>query len=279
MAKYIVAVSGGVDSVVLLDMLTKTKHTLIVAHVDHGIRGEESASDARFVAALAQQYRLPFVSTELHLGAKASEEQARNGRYAFLATQAKKFGATIATAHHADDAIETVALNITRGTGWRGLAVLERSDIARPLLGLSKAQLYSYALKHELEWVEDATNQHNEYLRNRLRHKIAAAAIDTKGVLRLRAQQLQLRREIDRLAEMVADQQGGSRYFVTMLDDIVAVEVIGMILWQQVGRRPARPQLRRALVAIKTAAPGSVAQIGDGIELKFTARNYTVSVV
>ena len=77
--KYLVAVSGGVDSVVLLDMLSGTDHALIVAHVDHGIR-EDSAADARFVAGLAKRYGLPFVSTELGLGVQASEEQARNGR-------------------------------------------------------------------------------------------------------------------------------------------------------------------------------------------------------
>ena len=95
---YIVAVSGGVDSVVLLDMLSKTQHKLIVAHVDHGIRGEESTADARFVAALARRYQLPFVSTELHLGAHASEETAREKRYEFLFGEAEKYRAVVVTA-------------------------------------------------------------------------------------------------------------------------------------------------------------------------------------
>jgi tRNA(Ile)-lysidine synthase len=131
---YIVAVSGGVDSVVLLDMLSKTQHKLIVAHVDHGIRGKESAADARFVAALARRYQLPFVSTELHLGAHASEETAREKRYEFLFGEAEKYRAVVVTAHHRDDIIETITLNLTRGTGWRGLAVLARKDIERPPL-------------------------------------------------------------------------------------------------------------------------------------------------
>ncbi len=279
MSNLIVAVSGGVDSVVLLDMLMASDHTLIVAHVDHGIRGLDSAADARFVRALAKKYQLPFVSTELALGKNASEEQARAGRYDFLLEQAKKFDATIATAHHQDDLVETVAINITRGTGWRGLAVLNRKGIVRPLLALTKTQLYRYAVKHQLEWVEDATNRHDTYLRNRLRAKLGATPIDTGAITALRARQLQLRRDINRLADRLAEKQGGSRYFLNMIDGAVAVEMMGAIIQRETGRRPARPQLLRALHAVKTTAPGRVAQIGEGIVLEFTARNYTVSVV
>lgn len=279
MKNIVVAVSGGVDSVVLLDMLSKTDARLVVAHVDHGIRGKESAADARFVAALAKQYGLPHVSTELSLGANASEEQARLGRYEFLFAEAKKYNAVVATAHHQDDLVETVALNLTRGTGWRGLAVLNRNDIQRPLIGLSKQQLYSYALAHRLEWVEDATNQSDAYLRNRLRAAIAKADIDVAAVAALRAGQLQLRREIEQLATALAQKQAGSRYFLNMLDEPVAIELLGAILQHETGRRPARPQLLRALHAVKVAAAGSSAQVGDGITLEFTARNYRVSVV
>ena len=90
---YLVAVSGGLDSVCLLDMLSRSEYRLAVAHVEHGIRGEESRADARFVAALAQKYNLPFVSTSLELGVNASEELARRKRYEFLLAQAQEFGA------------------------------------------------------------------------------------------------------------------------------------------------------------------------------------------
>jgi len=276
LANYLLAVSGGVDSVVLLDMLAKSNHRLVVAHVDHGIRGEDSAADARFVQALAKKYRLPYVSVELHLDAKASEEQARAKRYKFLFTEAAKFKAKVVTAHHGDDLVETVALNLTRGTGWRGLAVLEREGIMRPLLALTKAQLYEYALKHGLEWVEDATNRTDAYLRNRLRAKLFQAGVDSQKVAELRANQLQLRRDIDREVAKVVARTGGSRYFINMLDAATAVEVLGAELQERYGRRPVRSQLVAALHAIKTSKPGRTYQVGEGISLKFTARNYTL---
>ena len=277
--KYLVAVSGGVDSVVLLDMLAKSNHRLVVAHIDHGIRGKESAADARFVAALAKQYQLPYVSTALHLNARASEEQARQGRYDFLFAEAAKFGAEVVTAHHKDDLVETVALNITRGTGWRGLAVLERKGITRPLLAFTKAQLYDYALKNRLEWVEDATNQTTAYLRNRLRARINSVGIDGAKVAELRVRQLQLRRDIEQEAARAILAAKGSRYFMSMLDTATAIEILGAYIATECGRRPVRLQLEQALHAIKTGKAGSVYQVGEGIVLKFTARNYTVSVV
>lgn len=261
---------------VLLDMLAKTEHRLIVAHVDHGIRGEDSPADARFVAALAKSYQLPFVSAELHLGTKASEEQAREGRYEFLFAQAEKFGATVVTAHHRDDLVETIALNLTRGTGWRGLGVLDRPGVTRPLLALTKAQLYDYALKNRLEWVEDATNGTNVYLRNRLRAKLAKAKVDKQQIADLRSRQLQLRRDIDREAARVAARAHHSRYFINMLDTTVAAEVLGAQIAAKYGYRPVQQQLVAGLYAIKTAKPGTKYQLGQGITLKFTARNYTL---
>ncbi|HEX6258362.1 MAG TPA: tRNA lysidine(34) synthetase TilS, partial [Candidatus Saccharimonadales bacterium] len=121
---YVVAVSGGVDSIVLLDMLAgQAGLELIVAHFDHGIR-QDSTEDAEFVRAAAQRYSLPFELGQATLGPGASEEAARTARYSFLRSIAKKYQARIVTAHHADDVIETIAINVARGTGWRGLVSL-----------------------------------------------------------------------------------------------------------------------------------------------------------
>lgn len=172
--KYVVAVSGGVDSVVLLDLLTKQKDLeLVVAHFDHGIR-KESVADREFVAKLSQKYALPFEFAEGKLGVKASEEEARKRRYEFLQHIRRKYSAdAIVAAHHQDDVIETICINLLRGTGRMGLSSLKSlGDVKRPLLNTSKEELIKYAKNNNLAWHEDQTNQSTDYLRNWLRHKI-----------------------------------------------------------------------------------------------------------
>jgi tRNA(Ile)-lysidine synthase len=101
-------------------------------------------------------------------------------RYEFLRRVAERHDATIATAHHEDDVVETIAINLTRGTGWRGLAVLNSPDVVRPLLKVKKSQLYEYALKRGLEWVEDETNLTDAYLRNRLRSRLSELSLEER---------------------------------------------------------------------------------------------------
>jgi tRNA(Ile)-lysidine synthase len=273
MSRYIVAVSGGVDSVTLLDMLARlTDHELVVAHFDHGIR-PNSAEDAQFVADLAKKYGLPFETKREELGPQASEELARTRRYEFLRSMAEKHGAGIMTAHHADDAVETVAINLHRGTGWRGLAVLD-SDIVRPLLSMHKAELHDYAKKHELEWREDSTNASEAYLRNRLRKLVKSLSHDEKRqLLALRHQQLDSRKLIDReVARLVGPGPHYSRYFFTHVPKAVALECLRFVT----KARLTRPQLERVLLAIKTAGAGSQLEAGAGINLRFTSRNFSL---
>ena len=266
----------------LLDMLSRSEHRLIVAHVEHGIRGEASRADARFVAALAQKYNLPFVSVSLDLGSNASEELARQKRYDFLLAQAQKFGAVLVTAHHAEDVAETIAINIERGTGWRGLAVLARTGVKRPLISFTKTQLYDYALQHRLEWVEDATNASGLYQRNRVR-KALKSVISQRTIVRIlqfRARQLALRKDIERETERIMLRNSGSRYFLSQIDDDVALELLASDIARQTGGlRPTRPRTQRALLAIKTARPGAKIDVGDGVQLEITSRTYCAKVV
>lgn len=277
--KYLVAVSGGVDSVVLLDMLVQeNEHELIVAHFDHGIRAD-SAADARFVEALAGRYGLPFVCTRAELGKSASEEIARRYRYAFLQHQAAKHEAAIVTAHHADDVVETIVLNIARGTGWRGVAVLDREKIIRPLLRLSKQQLREYATERRLEWVEDSTNSDTVYFRNRLRRLLACSLSehDYRALLALWEEQRRLRREIDQEVEGFLDSDHCySRYFVTNINEGVACELLRAAVLRLSGSGPTRPQCERALLAIKTAKPGAVFEVGGAVRLRFSQRTFVV---
>ncbi len=172
--RYVVAVSGGVDSVVLLDLLRSIpKLELTVAHFDHGIRSD-SRQDRLFVQELAAAYGLPFVYSEGQLGENASEALARQARYKFLnSVRQEKNADAVVTAHHQDDMIETAIINIMRGTGRHGLTSLRSgASLKRPLLQLEKSQLVRYAKLHELEWREDSTNQEEKYLRNYIRHNI-----------------------------------------------------------------------------------------------------------
>lgn len=276
--RYLVAVSGGVDSVVLLDQLVKAgEHELIVAHFDHGIR-EDSAADARFVEALAVHDHLPFVSTREELGKQASEERARERRYSFLRAMAEKYQAIIVTAHHADDVVETIAINLQRGTGWRGLAVLQAADIVRPLLNQAKRELLEYALTNRLEWVEDSTNATDAYLRNRLRRRIAnELSVEDRIALRdLWQRQAIVKDQIEQQVESILEPDEQSRYFLTHIDESSAIELLRGVVIAKANASPTRPQLQRALLAIKTSRPHTTYEIGGGVKLRFTARTFIV---
>lgn len=277
--KYLVAVSGGIDSVVLLDRLVKAgSHELIVAHFDHGIR-DDSAADARFVEALAASYGLPYVQRREELGVHASEELARARRYLFLGEEALTREATIATAHHQDDVVETIAINLLRGTGWRGLAVLSSEHITRLLLGWSKEQIREYALEKRLEWVEDHTNATDAYLRNRVRRAVKSRLPEGSKQELLERWQLQcgLRWEIE--DEMIVFTSPGpqSRYFFTNIDSRVAEELLRELVVVCVNQSPTRPQVKRALLAVKTARPGTAFFLG-GVWLKFGPKTFTLHV-
>ena len=279
MMKYLVAVSGGVDSMVLLhQLLQRGQYELIVAHFDHGIR-DDSAADARFVEAVAQQYGLEFVSERVELGAGASEERARQYRYEFLERMAEHYHAVIVTAHHADDVVETIALNVARGTGWRGLSVLDRSAVLRPLLGLSKQEIRDYALEHRLEWVEDHTNAETKYARNRMRRLVAQYLTPEQrhGLMAAWQRQRHIKRAIDH--ELVQWLQPGceySRHLFIMSDEVTAYELLRAVVLRAGGASPLRAQCERALLAIKTAQPGTVHELGAGTCLRFTKRSFIV---
>lgn len=264
---------------VLLDMLAgEGAHELTVVHFDHGIR-DDSAADARFVEALARQYGAEFVTRREELGKDASEELARTRRYEFLRAEAKKRGATIVTAHHADDIIETIAINISRGTGWRGAAVLDSSIIYRPLLSLTKESIRTYARGKRLEWVEDSTNAETKYLRNRIRRLVAENLSEDKRqkIIEIWKRQIALKAQIDaEILPLISNDGEYSRYFFAQIDDESAGELLRAAVLVRGGESPTRPQVARALIAIKTAKVHSVYELGARTNLRFTARTFIV---
>lgn len=256
----VVAVSGGIDSVVLLDMLRRESTSLIVAHVEHGIR-DDTHEDEALVRRLAEEYGLPYVSTKLSLGADASEDTARLARYEWLeSVRVKHDAVTIATAHHQDDVLETIYLNIVRGTGWRGLCSLRQTlSRTRPLLTWSKQRVVEYAIEHGLQWREDSTNDDLRYLRNRIRHGVISrlTMAQRQQLFRLYEKQVSLRDKLEvELSEITAQftSDGGlRRYELIMVPDEVAYE----LLREWLGYSLEQSRLRDLLLFAKTAREGA----------------------
>lgn len=271
----VVAVSGGIDSVVLLDQLVQSaEHDLVVAHFDHGMR-PDSEADSRFVEALAKMYGLDFVAGRGDLEG-ASEDQARVRRYDFLFEVAKRYQARLATAHHLDDLVETVALNIRRGTRWRGLAGMSDKRIWRPLLNRTKSELKDYALERRLEWVEDETNDQDIYSRNRIRRQLASLPLGAKRRLfDLWERQVNIR---ERIADEIKGQDFpiSSRYFLSSIDPAVAMTLLYDEILEVTGVSLLTSQLERMLMAIKVGRPSSVYQLGGGVSIEMGLKDWHV---
>lgn len=170
------AVSGGADSVALLFgmylLREKLGITLSAAHFNHRLRGEESDRDEQFVRDFCSRYDIPLSvgSARVAAGKKGLEAAAREARYAFFATLPGK----IATAHTADDNAETVLMHLVRGTGLRGLGGISpvNGNIIRPMLTVTRQEVLAFLEEYCLSHVEDSSNKTDDFLRNRLRHRV-----------------------------------------------------------------------------------------------------------
>lgn len=261
-----VAVSGGVDSMVLLELLANQPQLdIIVAHVDHGIRAD-SAADRRFVQQRALELSLPFKYQKLQLGGQASEQQAREARYTFLEQVRQQARAqAIVTAHHQDDIIETMLINLHRGTGRRGLSSLRSTTtIVRPLLFSTKNELRTYALEHAIEWREDSTNQQTNYLRNYLRlHILPNMSCDQRDqLLEMYQRMAEVNRELDELLENItlATEQDRStvvRKEFVMLPHVIAQEYVAKWLRSYHVHNLSRKLIERIVASLKTAQSGT----------------------
>lgn len=267
--KYIIAVSGGIDSVVLLDYLYRYQKNveLIVAHFDHGIR-EDAQEDAAFVRKITQRYDLQYEVSKGELGVDASEEVAREARYEFLRKVKQKHDADgIITAHHANDVVETMIINLTRGTGWRGLCSLKNTkELHRPLLQTLKSEILHYAKEEKLTWREDSTNNEIKYLRNNVRHNIMPY-VDIKEWLALYEKQIDLQRDIDSEIRKLASKK---RYDFIMLPQAVALEIL------RENFHITRPQALHLLLSIKTGREASIVEIAKGKRITLTRDSFIV---
>lgn len=180
--QLILAVSGGVDSVVLVDLCAKAGYSLSIAHCNFQLRKEESDADELFVQSLGSKYNVTvhvkkFDTVAYAFDQKLSiQEAARVLRYEWFDELSTVNGqqSTVLTAHHADDNNETLLMNFFRGTGLHGLTGIPISygRIKRPLLHFTKEELIAYARENNLQWREDASNQSSKYTRNFFRNEI-----------------------------------------------------------------------------------------------------------
>ncbi len=196
--ELLLAVSGGVDSVVLCDLVHHAGIKFSIAHCNFQLRGDESERDETFVRNLGEKYAVHVHVKRFHTQAYAEankigiQEAARNTRYQWFEElvngewsmvnsvrptvdrQLSTVKLKLATAHHADDNIETVLFNIFRGTGISGLHGIlpQQGNIIRPLLFAKREEIISYAKEKKLEWVEDSSNESTKYTRNYIRHEV-----------------------------------------------------------------------------------------------------------
>ena len=182
--KLLLAVSGGVDSVVLCELCKQCGFDFVIAHCNFKLRGTDSTRDEKFVAALAQKYEVPFSTITFDTNAiaakekKSIEETARYLRYKwFDELSIQNSYAFVVTAHHADDNVETVLMNFFRGTGIKGLHGIlpKQNKIVRPLLFANKKELLVFATENKLEFVTDYTNAQNDFTRNYFRNELIPA--------------------------------------------------------------------------------------------------------
>ena len=180
-APLLLAISGGLDSMVLANLCMKSGLNIALAHCNFKLRGDESDGDEHFIKDFSKNYNLEVFTTsfETETFAKTSKQSiqmaARQLRYEwFDSLQNQKSFEYILTAHHADDHLETVLINLSRGTGLEGLMGIPEinGSVVRPLLEFSREDIHDYALTQKVLWREDSSNKSTKYLRNNLRHTI-----------------------------------------------------------------------------------------------------------
>lgn len=281
----------------MLDLVCRAggiaEEDIVVAHFDHGIR-ENSHEDAEFVKRKTIKYGVKFREARAELGEGASEAEAREQRYAFFSQLADELddghGVEIWTAHHLDDLIETVLINFARGTGWRGLSVLDTPRIRRPFLEtelfyepMDKAAIFEYTAKRRLEYREDPSNSWDEYLRNRIRHQLNNSPLDFEQKLRvwqLWQKQKALRQEIDPIVNGVLPATGEDweRKWFRELDEDELNHNLGLELLRagtiRAGISATRPQLENFRQAIISYLPGKSFNLPRDRLVKFTKTGF-----
>lgn len=223
--RVLVALSGGVDSVVLATLMLRSGYTFSVAHCNFHLRGEESNRDERFVRSWAEKNKIKLFVSEFdtyeYMQQKgiSLEMAARELRYSMFKNLMTSHGfSLLATAHHADDSAETFFINLLRGTGIAGLhGILPKHDnIVRPLLFATRKDIFDFAKANNIPFVEDSTNEETQFLRNKIRHRLFPLLKDLcpnfdtvikKDIDRLRETEIVFRSVIERLRADIIEKE------------------------------------------------------------------------
>lgn len=224
--KILLAVSGGVDSMVMLSLFANSEYQVGVAHCNFQLRGEESDQDEEEVRKVAEAAGMPYYArrfetqSEVDTSGDSVQMVARRMRYAWFDELCAEHGYThIAIAHHSDDSVETFFINLFRGTGLRGLTGIDvvNGKIIRPLLFSTRKELFDYATQYHIHYREDSSNVSTKYVRNKIRlgiiprlREIAPHFPETmsKNVERLTQAQYFIDQGIDVIRQQVVSQEG-----------------------------------------------------------------------
>ncbi len=287
---------------VMLDMIYRffdySSHDIIVAHFDHGTR-PSSAEDAEFVRKKAAEYGYKFRLGRAALGDGVAEETARLARYEFLErVRAESRAEAIFTAHHLCDLAETVAINLARGTGWRGLAAFGRKGARRPFLEretapaalreqipFDKTAILRYAAEHDVCFHEDPSNSSDEYLRNRIRHEInnslEFSGAERRKIYDLWQKQWAIRTEIEQILDKIVAElpRNWRREWFQELEKKMGEKVARELLRagiEAAGMRATGPQIERLRQAILDYKPGKYFNLGEDRLVRINKEDFSL---
>src|SRR5688572_26685181 len=274
--RLVVAVSGGVDSAVLLDAVTRLRtrrHHVVVSSVDHGTGAAATEATAQAVATAAR-LGVPAISERLSL-ARQDEASLRAGRWSFLRHVAEVHEATVVTGHSRDDHIETVVMRTIRGASARGLAgLLAPSAIERPFLEIRRVAIRAYAAHRNVPFTEDPSNASLAYFRNRVRLQLLPAIRQVlprfeDDVVELSRRAADLRREVDSIAGLYVLDVLPSRVTLDAAELAALPDESLLLLLPSLVARAGITLDRRGLVRLVSlvrAAPGARGQVSGGYE-------------
>lgn len=275
------AVSGGADSMALLFALyllkEKLQITLSAAHYNHGLRGEESDRDEAFVRSFCDRFEIPLYCGhgQVTPGSKGLEAAAREARYAFFETIPGK----IATAHTADDNAETVLMHLVRGTGLKGLGGITpvRGLVIRPMLGITRQEVLAFLEEYHVSFVTDSSNETDEFLRNRIRHRVMPLLREENPRLaeNLSAMALSLRQDEEALEALA----GEALPPVSQLRELPAAlqsRLLAAFLERSGVKEPQSAHIELAKSLVNSPNPSAKAQFPGGVTVR---RNYDALTV